>query len=198
MLLAGLILAVAALADPWRADGAFWDFGNAMGFVALAGLIFQMIPAPRGQARPHERLGYWVLGVTLLHAFWFLAGDAAARFYLLPGGPLHMWLGLAAVLLLAGLSILARMPDRLRLHPSYRHFRKLHRYLALACLAAALLHVLLSGFYLPHGWQGAGLVALALICAFGRLRPQVAAVPAYLMAGGATAALFVLIREVAL
>ncbi|GHC38737.1 hypothetical protein GCM10007291_45490 [Gemmobacter nanjingensis] len=194
-----LILAVMALADPWRSGGLFWDFGNALGFLALAGLLFQMIPGPRGTPRPHELLGYWVLAIAGLHAFWFLAGDAVARFYLLPGGPLHMWLGLAGLLLLAGLSILARMPDRRRLHPSYRGFRRLHRHLALACLAATLLHVLLSGFYLPLWWQAAALAAIALACAFGRrIWPRASAVPvaAWLGAGGGAVAVFVLMREV--
>lgn len=194
-----LILGVMALADPWRSGGVFWDFGNALGFLALAGLMFQMIPGPRGASRPHELLGYWILAVAVLHSFWFLAGDAVVRFYLLPGGPPHMWLGLAGLLLLAGLSSLARMPDRMRLHPSYRGFRRVHRHLALACLAATLLHVLLGGFYLPYWWQGAALTGVALACAYGRRiwsRSFPAPVAACLGAGGVAVILFVLIREV--
>lgn len=149
--------------------GWFWDFGNALGFLALAGLLFQMIPYARArETRRHERLGYWVLGAAFAHAFWFLAGDGAVRVYLQPGAPLAMWLGLAALVVLAVLTAIARMPDRMRLHRRFQAFRTVHRWLGIAVVAAAALHVILTGFYLSGWVQDALLVLILAACCVGR------------------------------
>ncbi len=205
--LAGAIAAVFAigfLAEPLRGAGWFWELGNALGFLALAGILFQMIPMPRGgPVRRHEVLGYWILATALAHAFWFLAGDGTVRFYLQPGAPLYMWLGLAALVLLALLSLLARMPDRMRVHRQYRGFRRTHRWLGQAVVVTAGLHVVLSGFYLPRWWQALLLMALAALCIAGRRlwarlpSPGTASPASYLAAGALAGAAFVLIRNLA-
>lgn len=139
---AGLLLAltlpivavflITLLAAPRLGGGWFWDAGNALGFLAFAGLLVQMIPARGARGLPaHERLGYAVLAVAVAHAFWFLLGDGTVRVYLQPDAPLHMLLGLGGLLILAVLTILARMPDRLGLHADYRAFRRTHRMLGL-------------------------------------------------------------------
>ncbi len=198
------VFAISFLAEPFAGGGWFWDLGNALGFLSFAGLLFQMIPAPRGWlARRHEVLGYWVLGIAMLHAFWFLAGDATVRFYLLPGGPAHMWFGLAGLVLLALLSVVARVPDRLRVHRQYRHFRRTHRILGYAVIGTLGLHVVLSGFYLPMWWQAGLLFGLSLACMTGRgywarLAPaRAASVGGYLVLGAIACAVFLLIRDTA-
>lgn len=203
--LAGVIAAVFAtsfLAEPFRGGGWFWDLGNALGLLAFAGLLFQMIPVPRKRSvRRHEVLGYWVLGTAILHAFWFLAGDGTVRFYLLPGGPAHMWLGLAGLIALAVLSVLARMPDRLRVHRHYRQFRKAHRILGFVTVGAAALHVVLSGFYLPAWWQAGVLAGVLVACVSGRrywarlAHAPAASVSGYLIFGAMACVLFLLIRD---
>lgn len=164
-----LVFAVTFLSLPRNGGGWFWDLGNGFGFLALAGLIFQMIP-PR-HARPgrrHEFIGYWVLGTSIVHAFWFLIGDGTIRFYLLPGAPTYMWLGLAALIVMAVLAVLARMPDRRRVHHNFHVFRRTHRILAYFVAGAAFLHVVMAGFYLPS-WLQIVLLALVIVGAcFGQ------------------------------
>ena len=164
-----LVFGLTFLFGPTPGGGWFWDLGNGIGFVAFAGLLFQMIPV-RGRAAmdAHEWLGYGVLGLALLHGFWFLAGDGAVHVYLQWGAPPHMILGLVALLALAALTLLARMPDRLTRHRSYRSFRDLHRTLALIVAGAAALHVILSRFYLAGPVQALLFAALTLAMCLGR------------------------------
>lgn len=164
-----LVFGLTFLSGPTPAGGWFWDLGNGVGFLAFAGILFQMIPV-RGRAAmdAHEWLGYGVLALVLLHAFWFLAGDGAVHVYLQWGAPAQMIFGLAAVLALAGLTVLARMPDRLIRHRSYRSFRDLHRTLALVVAGAAALHVVLSRFYLAGLAQALLFAGLTLAMCLGR------------------------------
>lgn len=186
------------------AAGWFWDFGNALGFLALAGMLFQMIPYARGAAtRRHETFGYWVLGLAILHAFWFLLGDGAVRVYLQPGAPLAMWLGLLAIAILAALTLLARLPDRMRVHRRFRVFRSVHRALGFALVAAAGLHVALTGFYLAGRVQDALLVLLIAASCLGRPwwarlgRPPVASGRAFVAVGLVATGAFLLLRDLA-
>lgn len=198
----GLVFLVTFAGGARPGGGWFWDAGNALGFLALAGLLFQMIPSQRGAAtKAHERLGYWVLAIAAAHAFWFLLGDGAVRVYLQPGAPLAMWLGLAALVTLAALTLLARMPDRMRAHRRFRTFRSVHRWLAFGVVGAAALHVALTGFYLARWLQDALLLALVAACCLGRPwwarlgAPPVATGAAYAALGLAAAAAFVLARN---
>lgn len=198
-----LVFALTFLVLPRLGGGWFWDFGNGLGLVAFVGLLFQMIPCRRGKTlKRHEWLGYAVLGLSFAHAGWLLTGDPAVRFYLLPGAPLYMWLGLAALVLLAALTLLARMPERKRLHRGYTQFRQVHRWLGFALVLAAALHILLSGFYLRRWWQGAALIALTLAASLGRSQwarlgtpPPAASARAYLALGSLALAAFLLIRD---
>jgi len=79
-----------------------------------------------------------------------------------------MWLGLGGLLALAALTLLARMPERMRLHPGYRAFRKVHRWLAWAAVAGGGLHVLLTRFYLASPLQAAALALLAVAACLAR------------------------------
>lgn len=202
VLIVVLIFGATFLAPPGNSGGWFWDIGGALGFLAFAGLLFQMIrhARPRASMR-HEVLGYWVLGTTLAHGFWLLAGDGVVRFYLQPGAPSYMWLGLAALLALALLTVLARMPDRMRVHGRFPVFRRVHRILAFVATGAAALHVLLSGFYLPT-WPQILLVGLVLVATcsgrslWARLEePPTASGLSYLVIGTVAAGLFVLARN---
>lgn len=182
--------------------GWFWDFGNALGFLALAGILFQMIPYARGAAtRRHETLGYWVLAIAALHAFWFLLGDGAVRVYLQPGAPLAMWLGLLGLVLLAVLTALARMPDRMRVHRRFRTFRTVHRVLGFTLVAAVGLHVALTGFYLARWMQDVLLVLLVAGACLGRqqwgrlARPPVATGRAFAAIGLVAAGVFLALRN---
>lgn len=198
----GLVVLVTFVGVAPVGGGWFWDFGNALGFLALAGILFQMIPYARAQAtKRHELLGYWVLAVAMLHAFWFLAGDGAVRVYLQPGAPPAMWLGLIGLVGLAVLTALARMPDRMRVHRRFRTFRAVHRWLGYGVVAAAALHVMLTGFYLSRWVQDGLLVLLAAACCFGRPYwarlgvPPVASGTGFVAVGLVAAAGFLLARN---
>ena len=203
-LVLALVFGLSFLVMPRPGGGWFWDFGNGLGVLAFARLLFQMIPCRRGSTLiRHEGLGYAVLALVVGHACWLLAGDGVLRFYLLPGAPLYMWLGLAAAVALAAMTLLARMPERKRLHRDYARFRQLHRWLGLGLVLAAGLHMALSGFYLPRWWQGLALLALALAASLGRRQwarlgaPPAASARAFLAMGAVAVALFVLVRDAA-
>lgn len=198
-----LVFAITFLATPTLGGGWYWDLGNGLGFLALAGLLFQSIPGRRPRdIGAHEWLGYAVFAIATSHAFWFLLGDPVVRVYLAPGAPAHMWLGLAGLLMLALLTLLARMPDRTRIHPRYRSFRTAHRWLAVATVAASVLHVLMTRFYLSGWLQALLLTLLALAACFGRrywtrLRslPRPAPAAAYLAIATGAVGLFALLRN---
>lgn len=198
----GLVFLVTFAGVPPVGGGWFWDSGNALGFLAFAGLLFQMIPAARTQATTrHERLGYRVLAVATLHASWFLAGDGAVRVYLQPGAPIAMWLGLVGLVALALLTALARMPDRMRVHRRFRTFRAIHRLLGFAVVAGAGLHVVLTGFYLSRWLQDGLLVLFVAACCLGRPywarlgAPPVASGPGFAVVGMVAAGAFLLARN---
>lgn len=142
-----------------------------------------------------------MLGASIVHAFWFLIGDGTVRFYLLPGAPAYMWLGLAALIVMAVLAVLARMPDRRRIHPRFQIFKQVHRALGYFALATAFLHIVLSGFYLPSWLQIGLLAALAAAACLGRpgwTRAAAASPPSgltYLATGAVAIGAFILIRN---
>lgn len=200
VLVVALVFGATFLVLPRTGGGWFWDIGGALGFLAFAGLLFQMIPRTRN-GRRHEVLGYWVLGTAIVHAFWLLAGDAVVGFYLKPGAPLYMWLGLAGLLALAVLAVLARMPDRMRVHRRFPVFRRVHRILAFITVGTAALHIVRSGFYLP-GLPQSLLIGLVLVATcFGRPvwakleKPPTASGLGYLAVGVVAVGMFVLSRN---
>lgn len=202
VLIVVVVFLLTFLALPRNGAGWFWDIGGAMGYLALAGLLFQMIPRAHAMMlKRHENLGYGVLGIALLHAFWLLIGDGTVRYYLLPGAPLYMWLGLCALLALVLLTVLARFPDRLRVHPRFQDFRLTHRILGAIVVVTAGLHVILSGFYLPEWWQAGVLVGAAAVFTLWRglwRRPRevpTGTLTAFAVIGVAAIAAFVIVRS---
>ena len=198
----GLVFLVTFAGMPPVGGGWSWDFGNALGFLAIAGLLFEKIRYARaGATKRHERLGYWVLAVAMLHAFWFLAGDGAVRVYLQPGAPLAMWLGVLALVALAVLTVLARMPERMRVHRRFGTFRAFHRVLGFTVVAGAALHVVLTGFYLTRWVQDLLLALIVAACCFGRPwwarldRPPVATGFVFVTTGLVAAGVFVVARN---
>jgi len=112
-----------------------------------------------------------------------------------------MWLGLGAVVGLALLTSLARMPDRMRVHRRFRTFRTVHRWLGFAVVAAAGLHVALTGFYLSRWVQDGLLLVVVLACCLGRQHwarlatPPVATGAGFVAVGLVAAAGFLLLRN---
>ena len=203
-LIIALVFGVTFIALPRNAGGWFWDAGGALGLLAFAGLMFQMVPYARTvTSKRHQTLGYWVLGTAVLHAFWLLIGDDVVRFYLQAGAPLYMWLGLASLIVLAVLAIIAKMPDRARLTRRFATFRLVHRILGFATIITATLHIVLSGFYYPSWPQIALVVLMVAAMCFGRpvwtrlSAPPTASGLAFLVVGVLAVGAFVLVRNVA-
>lgn len=197
------VFALTFLSAPLMGAGWFWDAGNGLGFAAFAGLLYLTVTSARRiDLRQHQLLGYGVLAVAVLHAFWFLLGDGAAVEFMKPGAPDYMWHGLASLMLLGFLITVALVPDRFRVHKDYPAFRYWHRVVAVATIATATYHIVVSNFYLVSWYQSVLFAALALTVAFGRnLRVRVstepvAGPPVYLTVAVISSALFAVLRNI--
>lgn len=157
------------LAAPLMGAGWFWDAGNGLGFAAFAGILYLTITSTRRiDVRAHQVLGYGVLFVAIAHAFWFMLGDGAVVEFMKFGAPDYMWHGVISFLLLGILITVALVPDRLRVHRDYPAFKYWHRVIAVATIATATYHIVVSNFYLGAWYQESLFVLLALAVAFGR------------------------------
>ena len=157
------------LAAPTMGAGWYWDSGNAFGFAAFGGLLYLTITSNRRlDIRAHQVLGYGVLFVAIAHAFWFLLGDAAMTEFLKPGAPDYMWLGVVSLLLLGVLMTVALVPDRMRVHKTYPTFKYWHRVVAIATIASATYHVVVSNFYLGTWYQALLFVGTTIAASVGR------------------------------
>lgn len=143
------MLFVTLLATPTLGGGWVWDIGNAIGFVAFAGLLYLSMSSGTGiDVQAHQFLGFAVLGVATAHVFWFLLIDPAVIEYIKPGAPVYMWAGVISFVLLAVLIFIGLPEYRLRLHKRYAKFKYWHRVLAIITIAGAGYHIVASGFYL--------------------------------------------------
>ena len=125
------VFLITFLAAPTMGAGWFWDAGNAFGFAAYSGLLYLTVTSSRRlDVRAHQVLGYGVLLVAAVHAYWFMLGDAAVVEFMKTGAPDYMWHGIVGTILLGVLITVARLPDRLRVHKDYAAFRYWHRVLA--------------------------------------------------------------------
>jgi hypothetical protein len=185
--------------------GWFWDIGNAIGFAAFGGLLYLTITSNRRlDVRAHQVLGYGVLFVAIAHAFWFLLGDAAVVEFLKPGAPDYMWLGLVSLLLLGVLMTVALVPDRMRVHRNYPTFKYWHRVVAIATIASATYHILVSHFYLGTWYQATVFVLVTIAASVGRAywiklgQMPIATNFAYVLISAIFGALFVAVRNLPL
>lgn len=201
----GTVFLLTFLAAPTMGAGWFWDAGNGLGFAAFAGLLYLTITSSRRlDVRAHQVFGYAVLSLALLHAFWFLLGDAAAVEFIKPGAPDYMWLGVVGLLLLGLLITVALIPDRLRVHKDYPAFKYWHRVLAIATIACITYHIVVSDFYLATRYQAALFVALAVVVSFGRMywirlgQLPIATVSVYLVLSVMLTAAFAVVRNLPL
>jgi len=199
------VFLITFLAAPTMGAGWFWDSGNALGFAAFGGLLYLTITSNRRlDVRAHQVLGYGVLVVAIAHAFWFLLGDAAMTEFLKPGAPDYMWLGVVSLLLLGVLMTVALVPDRMRVHKSYPAFKYWHRVVAIATIASATYHIVVSNFYLGTWYQGVMFVLIAIGASIGRAywiklgQLPIATNVAYVLVSAVFGALFVAVRNLPL
>ncbi len=164
-----VVFLITFLAAPTMGAGWFWDAGNGIGFTAFAGLLYLTITSNRRlDVRAHQILGYAVLLLAVVHAFWFLLGDATVVEFIKIGAPDYMWLGIVSIVLLAILIITAIVPDRLHVHKNYPSFKYWHRILTIAMILSAAYHIVVSNFYLHAWYQGGLFVLLSVGVCLGR------------------------------
>ena len=157
------VVALASCAN--YGDGWFWEVGNGLGFLALA-LLFVLTFHGRsglGLSIRHRWLGQGTLLITLGHCLWFLIGDPVSWEYLKWGAPHYMSIGLSSLALMLVLTLTSLRSFRHFSYDSHAIFRSWHRYMAVAILVTALLHVVLSGFYIVTSWQSLLLVGVAVV-----------------------------------
>ena len=186
-----LIWLIAFLAAPKMGAGWGWDSASALGFAAIAGMLYLSIPGqPRRDVRLHEQLGYAVLSLLLGHALWFLLFDAAAVEFVKLDAPIYMWTGILSLCTVLALVVTARLPRRQRVHRSHTVFRYWHLGLAIVAMALAAHHVIASGFYLRTGVQILAFLALLVVIVAARsvvLKRRATASPAAFLALSAAA-----------
>ncbi len=141
--------------------GWFWEFGNALGFAALALMLALSLESGRGLAAGiHRSLAWLAVAVAVAHGGWFLLFDATVMEYLKPTTPPYMAAAVAA-LLLTLVAALSSGKLRARLFPPGPSFRWLHWSLSVMVAALAGYHVIGSGFYL-NTWLQVSLFSLLL------------------------------------
>jgi predicted ferric reductase len=199
------VFLITFLVAPTMGAGWFWDTGNALGFSAFGGLLYLTITSNRRlDVRAHQVLGYGVLFVAIAHAFWFLLGDAAVIEFLKPGAPDYMWLGVVSLLLFGVLMTVALVPDRMRVHKNYPAFKYWHRVVAIATIASATYHIVVSNFYLGKWYQAVLFVLITIVVSVGRAywiklgQLPIATNSNYIFVTAAFGAVFVAVRNLPL
>lgn len=159
-----LVFSVALAARPTLGDGWYWEVGNGLGFLALA-LIFVLAFNGRGGlggSAEHRWLGIGVFFAVFGHVLWFVLGDPVTWEYLKWGAPHYMVAGVLSAGLLLLVTFTSLITLRNKSYTGYPLFQRWHRYLSVAILITALIHVLLSGFYTIYLWQMITLVIVGL------------------------------------
>ncbi len=166
------VFVCALMARPLMGAGWFWDLNNALGFAAFAGMLYLSLPVSgKRNIRLHQLCGYAVVLIALAHVFWFLLWDSVSVVYIKPGAPAYMWTGVASVLALFITVAISVMPTRRQVHQKHSSFKHWHRVLAIAALATATHHIVVSGYYLVSWYQiGLILVLTTVVCLGRRLK----------------------------
>ena len=99
-------------------------------------------------ANLHRDLGYLALLVVAARVGLLLVAEPLLLEHLKPSAPLYMLAGLLANLLLLVLVVSSITRLRRRVWPDYQRFKRLHAWLAIACVAFIGWHVADSRFYL--------------------------------------------------
>ncbi|MFK8021162.1 MAG: hypothetical protein AB8B86_15460 [Pseudomonadales bacterium] len=166
----GLIPFVAVLAGERHAGGWAWDFLNALGFLALGGLVYLAVQGRnRSLGKAHQVASYSVLFILLAHIIGIISVDSVAIEYLLVGAPWYMWAGISAFLLIT-FALLSALPrNRPSFYVGVTGFRNWHRSIGWIAIALTAMHIYGSGFYIRNPIQYLLLAALLLPLAFSKL-----------------------------
>jgi predicted ferric reductase len=156
-------LAVVLLADAPPGRGFVIDFSVALGFVGLAlmGLEFALCARFKAASAPfgmdavvqfHRQISYVALVLILAHPILlFLENSDTLKSLNVFDAPARSRLSVLSVVAL--LLLIATSIWRARLRISYEAWQVLHSILAVVCVAAALVHAILVGYYLNTDWK---------------------------------------------
>ncbi|MGE0621003.1 MAG: ferric reductase-like transmembrane domain-containing protein [Pseudomonadales bacterium] len=175
---AGVILAIALAAGALPAAGFWWDTLAAVGFCAATIIAFlgwdSESPAGNPRLRLHRNLAFLAAALATGHALGYLITDRTVLEYFKPAAPAYMLAGLGAWIGLVAMTVTSLPGPRRRSFAGFAAFRRWHRALFLAVLAATAWHVLAAGFNLTSRWQqvlaGACLVGLPVLAYWRRRR----------------------------
>ena len=151
-------------------DALFWEAANAIGFVAFAGLLILLANGYRkaGYSHFHRWVGITVFAAMLLHSLWFLIADEAVLQYVLPAAPVHMVLGISALLISTLLTASSFQRPRKVAYTNAKTFRYWHNWQSIFIVVLSALHISLSGFYFVSPWQW---VSLGILTALSFVLP---------------------------
>lgn len=166
LLIICLILSTTLLDGRFPAGGPFWDFCNALGFCALAALVYlgwdSAAPARQPALRLHADIAVGTALLAAAHILGLLLWDPITMEYLKLKAPWYMHAGLVSFLCLAVLAISSFPAPRRRIYPRFALFRRWHLSLSIAALGLACWHVLGAAFYLSAWYQQLALALVAI------------------------------------
>lgn len=177
------VFAVALVAAFNLGAGWWWDVAGGIGFVAL--VVFAFLNVATGQGArlvAHRTIGWWALGLTLLHAALYLILDPIAVNHLKLSAPPAMLVGMATLCVAGFGAVISLSRWRMRTHGSRDNFRRYHRFMSWAVLAGSLHHIVSTAHsvYLPvQTWLlvGGAFLVLVLAAKFSvRLQPNLSMV----------------------
>jgi hypothetical protein len=161
-----LILATTLLDGLVPASGFLWDLINALGFCALAGLVFlaweAQSPARYPGVRMHSNLAIVVAVLTGLHILGFLLIDPVTFEYLKLKAPLYMLAGITGSVLILFLTITSFPKMRQRVYRMFTRFRYLHLVLSISAMGLSAWHVLGAAYY-ANAWYKQLLLIMIII-----------------------------------
>jgi hypothetical protein len=151
-LMLAFVFAVALVAAFNLGAGWWWDIAGGIGFVALALFGFLNLATGYGaRLAAHRTIGWWALGLTVLHAALYLILDPIAVNHLKISAPPAMLVGMATFCIAGFGALISLSRWKMRAHGSRDNFRYYHRLMSWAVLAGSLYHIAATAHsvYLP-------------------------------------------------
>ena len=168
-----VLLLITAAGGHFVASGFLWDIANALGFAAVATLVYLHIETgitrnrDAGQrpffTRLHSNIALLGLALALAHGGLLLVFDTAVIEYLKLSAPYYMLAGVLALVVMVLVAATSFPKVRRITYLSWRSFKRLHIALSLSLVALVAFHVVGSSYYLDTLMKKAFFVAIVVI-----------------------------------
>ena len=159
------LFGIGVLGGAWVGAGWIWDTANAVGFTAVALLIFLHIETGAARSRPapvaafharlHSNVALLALTLIAVHALALLADDAVTIEYWKLSAPPYMLAGIGALLLMAAIAASGYPRPRRWLFASPARFRRSHGAASIVLTALVAWHIVGSALYLDTRFKQA-------------------------------------------